>query len=162
VAADRLELIPRKRVPGDGLVLAVLDQGEGQPVVFLHGFPDSSYLWRHQLPALVDAGFRVIAPDLRGFGGSEKPEHVGDYALTHSLRDVVAVLDALEIQRAHVVGHDWGAVVAWLMAAFAPERVERLVAMSVGHPNALRERSIEQRERPDRPSPSLGLGATSE
>ena len=113
--------------------------------MLLDGFPDYSHLWRHQLPALVAAGPRVIAPDLRGFGDSDKPERVEDYALSRSLRDVVAVLDALEIERAHVVGHDWGAGVAWLVAAFAPKRVERLVAMSVGHQNALHHRSIEQR-----------------
>ena len=144
---DSLELHPRKSVAGDGVTLAVLDVGEGQPVVLLHGFPDSSYLWRRQLPALVDAGLRVIAPDLRGFGESERPPEVHDYALGHSVRDVLAVLDALEVERAHVVGHDFGAVVAWLVAVSVPERVERLVAMSVGHPNALRQRTIEQREK---------------
>jgi pimeloyl-ACP methyl ester carboxylesterase len=144
---ERLELRRRTSVTGDGVKLAVLDVGEGRPVVLLHGFPDSSYLWRRQLPALVDAGLRVIAPDLRGFGESDRPEQVEDYALSHSVRDVLAVLDALELQQACVVGHDFGAVVAWLVAAHAPERVERLVAMSVGHPNAARERSIEQREK---------------
>jgi len=115
--------------------------------VLLHGFPDSSYVWRRQLPTLVDAGLRVIAPDLRGFGESDRPPEVEDYALGRSVRDVLAVLDALEVERALVVGHDFGAVVAWLVAVSAPERVERLVAMSVGHPNALRQRTIEQREK---------------
>ena len=136
-----------RRIAGDGVTLAVLDEGEGQPVVLLHGFPDSSHLWRRQVPALVDAGMRVIAPDLRGFGESDKPDAVEEYAITRSVADVVAVLDALDIERAHVVGHDWGAGVAWVLAAFVPERVERLVAMSVGHPNTLRERTIEQREK---------------
>jgi pimeloyl-ACP methyl ester carboxylesterase len=145
--SDRLDLSPRKSIVGDGARLAVLDVGEGNPVVLLHGVPDSSYLWRGQLPALVGAGLRVIAPDLRGFGESERPGQVEDYALSHSVRDVVAVLDALELERAHVVGHDFGAALAWLVAAFVPERVERLVVMSVGHPNATRERSIEQREK---------------
>jgi pimeloyl-ACP methyl ester carboxylesterase len=145
---DRLELRPRRSIErDDGVKLAVLDVGEGRPVVLLHGFPDSSHLWRHQLPALVDAGLRVIAPDLRGFGESERPEQVDDYALAHSVRDVLAVLDALELERADVVGHDFGAALAWLVAAFAPDRVGRLVVMSVGHPNATRERSIEQREK---------------
>jgi pimeloyl-ACP methyl ester carboxylesterase len=116
-------------------------------VLLLHGFPDSSFLWRHQFPALVDAGLRVVAPDLRGFGESDKPEAVEEYELRRSVADIVAVLDGLEIERAHVVGHDWGAVVAWLLAALKPDRVERLVAMSVGHPNALRRRSIEQQEK---------------
>jgi pimeloyl-ACP methyl ester carboxylesterase len=114
--------------------------------VLLHGFPDSSYLWRYQMRALTDAGFRTIAPDLRGFGESDQPAAVEDYALAKSVRDVNAILDELELERVQIVGHDWGAAVAWLVAAFAPLRVERLVAMSVGHPNAFRERSIEQRE----------------
>ena len=136
-----------RRIAGDGVTLAVLDEGAGTPVLLLHGFPDSSYLWRHQVPALVEAGMRVIAPDLRGFGESDKPAAVEAYGLARSVSDMEAVLDALEIERAHVVGHDWGAVVAWLLAALAPGRVERLVAMSVGHPNALRQRSMEQREK---------------
>jgi pimeloyl-ACP methyl ester carboxylesterase len=142
-----LDKQPRRRVQGDGVTLAVLDEGEGPAIVLLHGFPDSSNLWRHQVPVLLEAGFRVVAPDLRGFGESDRPAEVENYAVTHSVQDVVAILDALSLERAHVVGHDWGAVVAWLVAAFVPERVERLVAMSVGHPNALRERSIEQREK---------------
>ncbi len=135
------------RVAGDGVSLAVLDEGEGSPVLLLHGFPDSSYLWRRQVPALVKAGMRVVAPDLRGFGESDKPESVEEYALSRSVADVLAVLDGLGIERTHVVGHDWGAGVAWVLAAIAPVRVDRLVAMSVGHPNALRTRSIEQREK---------------
>jgi pimeloyl-ACP methyl ester carboxylesterase len=90
---------------------------------------------------------RVIAPDLRGFGQSDLPEAIEEYALTRSVADLIAVLDGLGIERAHVVGHDWGAGVAWVLAAFAPARVDRLVAMSVGHPNALRTSSIEQREK---------------
>jgi pimeloyl-ACP methyl ester carboxylesterase len=136
-----------RRVEGDGVTLAVLDEGEGQAVLLLHGFPDSSYLWRHQVAALVESGFRAVAPDLRGFGESDRPAAVEDYALGRSVRDVLAILDELSLERAHVVGHDWGAAVAWLVAAFAPERVERLVAMSVGHPSTLRERTVEQREK---------------
>jgi pimeloyl-ACP methyl ester carboxylesterase len=146
-ATEQLELRPRKSVEGDGVTLAVLDVGEGQPVVLLHGFPDSSHLWRRQLPALVEAGLRAIAPDLRGFGESDRPAEVADYALSRSVKDVLAMLDALELDRAHVVGHDFGAVVAWLVAASTPERVDRLVAMSVGHPNTFRERTVEQREK---------------
>src|SRR3954464_11952687 len=126
------------RVAGDGVSLAVADEGAGPAVVLLHGFPDSSVLWRHQVRALVDAGLRVIAPDLRGFGESDRPEDVEDYRLVHAVNDLVAVLDALGVDRAHVVGHDWGAGVAWVFAALHPERVERLVAMSVGHPAAQR------------------------
>lgn len=136
-----------RRLAGDGVTLAVLDEGEGTPVLLLHGFPDSSHLWRHQIPALTAAGFRAIAPDLRGFGQSDRPEGVEDYRVTRSVADLVAVLDALGLERAHVVGHDWGAAVAWALASFVPERVDRLVALSVGHPAAQGRRSIEQREK---------------
>lgn len=136
-----------RRVTGDGVELAVVDEGEGRPVLLLHGFPDSSRLWRHQLPVLVEAGMHAIAPDLRGFGQSDKPDAVEDYAITRSVADMVAVLDALGVERADVIGHDWGAGLAWTLAAFVPARVGKLVVMSVGHPNTLRERTIEQREK---------------
>jgi pimeloyl-ACP methyl ester carboxylesterase len=136
-----------RRVAGDGVTLAVADEGEGPAVVLLHGFPDSSRLWRNQVPVLVGAGFRVVVPDLRGFGESDRPDAVEAYAIRHSVADVAAILDALEIERAHVVGHDWGAAVAWLFTAFLPARVDRLVALSVPHPATLRERTIEQREK---------------
>lgn len=135
------------RLAGDGVMLAVQDEGHGQPVLLLHGFPDSSYLWRDQVAALVKAGMRAIVPDLRGFGASDKPASVEEYTLARGVADLIAVLDGLGVQRTHVVGHDWGAVLAWVLAAMAPERVDRLVAMSVGHPNALPERSIEEREK---------------
>jgi pimeloyl-ACP methyl ester carboxylesterase len=139
--------MPRRRVQGDGVELSVLDEGEGRPVLMLHGFPDSSELWRLQVPALVDAGMRVIAPDLRGFGESERPADVREYRVGRSVADMVAVLGSLGVDRAAVVGHDWGAGVAWALAAFVPDRVERLVAMSVGHPDAQRERTTESREK---------------
>jgi pimeloyl-ACP methyl ester carboxylesterase len=136
-----------QRVAGDGVELAVHETGDGQPVLLVHGFPDSSHLWRHQVAPLVDAGMRVVAPDLRGFGESDRPEAVEDYGLMRSVADMLAVLDALGIDRAHVVGHDFGTVVAWLLAATAPARVERLVAMSVGHPATRQRRTIQQREK---------------
>jgi pimeloyl-ACP methyl ester carboxylesterase len=127
--------------------LAVRDEGMGPPILLLHGFPDSSHVWRHQFPALVGAGFRVVAPDLRGFGDSDKPQEVEAYRLRNLFADVIVVLDALEVERTHVVGHDWGAGLAWVVAGYAPERVERLVVMSVGHPNASRAPTVEAREK---------------
>jgi pimeloyl-ACP methyl ester carboxylesterase len=126
------------------LTLFVVDEGQGTPVILLHGFPDTSHLWRHQIPALVDAGYRVIAPDLRGRGRSEKPERVEDYKLSAILGDVAGIMDALGIVRAHIVGHDWGAAVAWVLAALMPDRVDHLVAISVGHPAALPHPTLEQ------------------
>ena len=124
------------RIPGDGINLQVRDEGSGPAVLLLHGFPDSSRLWRKQIPALVAAGFRAIAPDLRGFGESDKPPAPRDYAMPRIRADLRAVLDALGVERAHVVGHDWGAIVGWALAGWDSNRVDRLVAISVGHPKS--------------------------
>jgi pimeloyl-ACP methyl ester carboxylesterase len=118
----------------NGLRYYFEDVGSGFPVVLLHGFPDTSVLWQAQIVALSGAGYRVIAPDLRGRGRTERPERVEDYALSKVMGDVVALLDVLEIERAHVVGHDWGAAVAWVTAALVPQRVDHLCAISVPHP----------------------------
>jgi pimeloyl-ACP methyl ester carboxylesterase len=122
------------RADSSGVAIDFDEHGEGHPVVLLHGFPDSRQLWRHQVPALVAAGYRVIVPDQRGYGASDKPGQVGAYAMPLLCGDVLAVLDAAGAGRAHVVGHDWGAAVAWAVAAFAPDRVDHLVTLSVGHP----------------------------
>jgi pimeloyl-ACP methyl ester carboxylesterase len=123
-------------IEANGLTFYVRDEGSGTPVILLHGFPDTGDLWRNQVPALVKGGFRTIVPDMRGRGRSSKPEAVADYRLSSMVADVTGILDALGIKRAHVVGHDWSAAVAWLLAALAPERVDRLVAVSVGAPGA--------------------------
>ncbi len=123
-------------VEANGLRFHVQDVGAGSPVVMLHGFPDTSRLWRRQIAALSGAGYRAIAPDLRGRGRSERPPEVADYALRLIVQDVGGIMDSLGVQRAHVVGHDWGAAVAWLFAALAPDRVHRLVTISVGFPGA--------------------------
>ena len=114
--------------------------GEGTPVVLLHGFPDSGKLWRHQVSALTVAGYRVIVPDMRGYGRSARPVEVGAYDIPHLVSDVRAVLADLGVTRAHVVGHDWGAAVAWVLASVAPDTVDRLVALSIGHPATFRGR----------------------
>lgn len=129
------------------VVLHVVDEGAGRPVLLLHGFPDSSALWRHQAPALVGAGFRAIAPDLRGFGRSPQPPRVEDYAMPVVVGDVLALMDDLGVEQADVVGHDWGSAVGWVLAATAPERVRRFVAVSVGHPAVRRHLGVEQREK---------------
>jgi pimeloyl-ACP methyl ester carboxylesterase len=124
------------RIEANGLGFEVADEGAGTPVVLLHGFPDTSVMWRHQVAALTAAGFRTIAPDMRGRGRSDRPPEVADYALTKIVGDVIGIMDALGVERAHVVGHDWGAAVAWGVAMFAPHRVDHLVAISVGAPGA--------------------------
>jgi pimeloyl-ACP methyl ester carboxylesterase len=120
----------------NGIELAVWTAGEGPPVLLLHGFPDTHDVWRKQIPALVEAGFSVIAPDLRGCGQSEAPRAVGAYAVEHLVADVAGLLDALGIARVELVAHDWGAVIGWQFCIRHPERVARYAALSVGHPNA--------------------------
>ncbi len=122
----------RVDVGGVGIEYDVV--GEGRPVVLLHGFPDSARLWRHQVPALAQAGFKVIVPDMRGYARSDKPADVSAYSMQMLVGDVLAVMSDAGVERAHVVGHDWGAAVAWATAAVAGERVDHLVALSVGHP----------------------------
>ncbi|MGZ4671712.1 MAG: alpha/beta fold hydrolase [Ilumatobacteraceae bacterium] len=136
-----------KNISLDDLSFAVQDEGSGTPVVLLHGFPDSHALWRHQVPALVEAGHRVIVPDLRGFGESSKPAEIDRYGVLDLVGDVLGILDAVGEQRVHVVGHDWGAALAWAMAAFVPDRVDHLVALSVGHPSAFRDAGLVQRQK---------------
>jgi pimeloyl-ACP methyl ester carboxylesterase len=126
------------------VTLNVQVHGDGPPVLLLHGFPDSSDLWQNQIPALVDGGFRVVAPDLRGFGESDRPEEVADYHVIHSMEDAKGILDHLEIERAHVVGHDWGAAVAWVFGSIYPDRTTTLTAMSVGHPASFQSVGWEQ------------------
>lgn len=126
-----------KRVQANGLSFYVVDEGAGPAVILLHGFPDSADVWRHQVPALVEAGFRVIAPDLRGFGDSERPSNVDEYFILNAVNDIVALTDTLEIDQFDVVGHDFGAGVAWVLASAAPTRIRKLVALSVGNGRAL-------------------------
>jgi pimeloyl-ACP methyl ester carboxylesterase len=131
----------------DDVTLNVRDRGTGEPVVLLHGWPDTADLWRHQIPALVADGYRVIAPDLRGFGESSRPKQVEAYTAPRMVADVIGVLDSLAVERAHLVGHDWGAAIAWLTAALVPQRVATLTALSVGHPAAFRGAGWRQREK---------------
>jgi pimeloyl-ACP methyl ester carboxylesterase len=135
------------RVDVDGVGIEYEVTGDGPPVVLLHGFPDSGRLWRHQVPALADAGFKVIVPDMRGYGRSDKPTEVEAYRMDVLVGDVLAVMSAAGAERAHVVGHDWGAGVAWATALMAAERVERLVALSVGHPATFFADGFEQHEK---------------
>lgn len=134
-----------RRVQINGLTLNVLDEGEGEPVLLVHGFPDDHTVWDRQIPALVKAGYRVIAPDTRGCGQSDMPANTADYRLEWLVGDLVALLDALEIRRVRLVGHDWGAVIGWHMAMWHPERVERYGALSVGHPAAYARAGLMQK-----------------
>jgi pimeloyl-ACP methyl ester carboxylesterase len=135
------------RVDVNGVGIEYEVTGEGAPVMLLHGFPDTGRLWRNQVPALAEAGFKVIVPDLRGYGRSDKPAEVEAYRLDQLVGDVVAVIGDAGAERAHVVGHDWGAALSWTIASFAPERVDHLVTLSVGHPATFRSNGFEQHEK---------------
>lgn len=118
-------------VAANGIELSVLDEGEGPAVVLCHGFPELALSWRNQIPALVAAGYRVLAPDMRGFGRSSQPAAVDAYDIDTLGRDIVGLLDAVGEQRAAIVGHDWGATVAWHVALAHPDRTRAVVGMSI-------------------------------
>lgn len=127
---------PRKLLRVNGVELNVIDVGAGEPVLLLHGFPDTHAVWREQIPALVAAGYRVIAPDTRGCGDSQLLTRVADYQIKHLIADLVALLDVLGLAKVKLVAHDWGAVIGWQLVMAHPQRIERYVALSVGHPSA--------------------------
>ena len=129
----------------DGMTFPVVDHGEGPAVLLLHGFPDSRHLWRFQIGPLAEAGFRVIAPDLRGFGDAPRPEDAAAYARPLLMNDVLGLLDALGLSQVQMVAHDHGAGLAWRLAGEHPDRFSRYVALSVGAPGS--DRTIEQREK---------------
>ncbi len=122
-----------KMIKANGLDMAVYEQGSGAPVILLHGFPELAFSWRHQLPALAAAGYRAIAPDQRGYGRTSVPPNVTDYCMSELIADVHGLLDALDLDTATFVGHDWGAFVLWNMAMLAPERIEKLVILNIPH-----------------------------
>lgn len=115
----------------NGLRLHVAVQGSGPLVVLLHGFPELWSAWHHQIPALAAAGFRVAAPDLRGFGQSDAPDAAQSYTVVHNVGDVIGIIHALDARTAIVVGHDWGAPIAWNAALLRPDVVRAVVALNV-------------------------------
>lgn len=127
---------------GTGVSLHVCMGGEGEPVIFLHGFPESHRTWRHQLADLSRDHF-VVAPDQRGFAGSDKPEGVENYQTDKIVEDLMALADALEVKEFTLVGHDWGGAAAWLAALAHPFRVKRLVIVNAPHPLIFQKTLIE-------------------
>lgn len=123
----------------NGIRLHVMQAGpkNGSPVVLLHGFPEFWYGWRKQIPALVEAGYRVIAPDQRGYNLSDKPRGVDAYAMHELTADVLGLLDALNYEKVYLAGHDWGAAVAWTLAMRKPERFHKLAILNMPHPKVL-------------------------
>jgi pimeloyl-ACP methyl ester carboxylesterase len=136
-----LSIPTRRRFVQSGDVwLHVVEAGptDGDPVVLLHGFPEFWYGWRQQIPALAEAGYRVVVPDQRGYHRSDAPPEISAYDLPHLVNDVRAVIGSTGSNRAHVIGHDWGAAVAWALAAWHPEAVRRLAILNVPHLDVFR------------------------
>ena len=121
----------QRSIEANGIRLHIAEQGEGPLVVLCHGFPESWYSWRHQLAALAAAGFRAVAPDMRGYGRSDRPEAIDQYTLLHLIGDMVGLLDALGVEQAVIAGHDWGAPVAWHAALLRPDRFRAVIGLSV-------------------------------
>jgi pimeloyl-ACP methyl ester carboxylesterase len=132
-------------VSANGVRLHAAEAGEGPLVLLLHGFPQFWWAWRHQLTGLAAAGLRVVAPDLRGYGASDKPPR--GYDLPTAAADAAAIVRALGEQEAVVVGSDWGGLVGWTMAALHPRSVRRLVVVSAAHPRRLRASVADARQR---------------
>ncbi|MFD4540079.1 alpha/beta fold hydrolase [Streptomyces bauhiniae] len=123
--------ITHRTVRAAGRQVHLAEAGEGPLVLLLHGFPELSYSWRHQLTGLAEAGFHAVAPDMRGYGRTESPADVAEYTIHHLVGDVVALIGALGAERAVVAGHDWGSQVAWHTALMRPDLVRGVVGMSI-------------------------------
>ena len=123
--------VAHRTIETNGIRMRIAEQGDGPPVLFCHGFPESWYSWRHQLDALAAAGYRGIAADMRGYGGTEAPALIEQYSILHLIGDMVGVLDAIAAETAVIVGHDWGAPVAWHAALLRPDRFRAVIGLSV-------------------------------
>lgn len=123
--------VTHRMIETNGIRLHVAEQGEGPLVILCHGFPECWYSWRHQLRALAKAGFRAVAPDLRGYGRSDRPEEVEKYTILHDIGDIVGLVDALGAEQAVIAGHDVGATMAWQAALLRPDRFRAVIALSV-------------------------------
>ena len=144
--------LEKSYIETNGIRLHVVQAGpkSGIPVVLLHGFPEFWYGWRKQIPALVEAGCRVIVPDQRGYNLSDKPKGIKSYRVDELVKDILGLIDALDYEKVNLVGHDWGGVVAWMLAYKHPERLQRLSILNVPHPLVMRrfiQRDFEQMRR---------------
>lgn len=126
-----MEKIEHTIVSTNGINMHIASIGTGPVILFLHGFPELWYSWRHQLLSLSSLGYRCIAPDLRGFGDTDAPPSTTQYTILHLVGDLVGLLDSLGIDQVFLVGHDWGAIVAWHLCLFRPDRIKALVNSSV-------------------------------
>ncbi|KAM7276402.1 hypothetical protein ACFE04_018268 [Oxalis oulophora] len=126
-----MEKIEHTTVSTNGINMHVASIGSGPVILFIHGFPELWYSWRHQLLSLSSLGYRCIAPDLRGYGDTDAPQSPNEYTVFHLVGDLIGLLDSLQIEQVFLVGHDWGAYVAWYFSLFRPDRVKALVNLSV-------------------------------
>ena len=128
---DKQSNLTHRTVSVNGLQFHIAESGQGPLVLLCHGFPECWYSWRHQLPALAEAGFHAVAPDMRGFGQTEAPDDIAEYTIGHNIADMVQLVLTLGEQQAVIVGHDWGAPVAWNSALLRPDIFRAVVALSV-------------------------------
>ncbi|KAJ1417148.1 Epoxide hydrolase-like [Sesbania bispinosa] len=126
-----MEAIQHRTVEVNGIKMHVAEKGEGPVVLFLHGFPELWYSWRHQILALSSLGYRAVAPDLRGYGDTDAPSSVTSYTCFHIVGDIVALIDSLGVDQVFLVAHDWGAMIGWFLCLFRPERIKAYVCLSV-------------------------------
>ncbi|KAJ1423606.1 Epoxide hydrolase-like [Sesbania bispinosa] len=126
-----MEGIKHKMVEVNGIKMHIAEKGQGPVVLFLHGFPELWYSWRHQITALSALGYHVVAPDLRGYGDTDAPTSISSYTCFHIVGDLVALIDSLGVHQVFLVGHDWGAVIGWYLCMFRPNRVRAYVCLSV-------------------------------
>src|SRR5262249_47741142 len=129
--ADRAGTVSHRFIETNGIRMHLAEQGQGPLVLLCHGFPESWYSWRHQLSALAAAGYHAVAPDQRGYGQTDRPEPIEAYTTLHLVGDIVGVLDALGEKQAIIVGHDWGANVAWNAALMRPDRFPAAIVLSI-------------------------------
>ncbi|XP_028780921.1 uncharacterized protein LOC114749218 [Neltuma alba] len=126
-----MEGIVHRTVEVNGIKMHVAEKGEGPVVLFLHGFPELWYSWRHQILALSSLGYRAVAPDLRGYGDTEAPASINSYTCLHIVGDIIALIDSLCVDQVFLVAHDWGAIIGWYLCMFRPDRVKAYVCLSV-------------------------------
>ncbi|MBV8738477.1 MAG: alpha/beta hydrolase [Alphaproteobacteria bacterium] len=123
--------LTHRTIETNGIRMHVAEAGTGPLVVLCHGFPECWYSWRHQLSALAAAGFRAVAPDMRGYGQTDQPDEIDQYTIFHLIGDMIGLLDALGAEQAVIAGHDWGAPVAWYAALMRPDRFRGVIGLSV-------------------------------
>lgn len=128
-----METIEHRTIKVNGINIHVAEKGDGPVVLFLHGFPELWYTWRHQILAMADHGYHAVAPDLRGYGDTDAPPSATSYTCLHLVGDVVGLIDSLGVEQVYLVATDWGAMIGWYLCTFRPDKVKAFVCMSVAY-----------------------------